>query len=307
METQTIDPTNASCDGGPGADDMTCPICLHAIDPMELAIVKGCFHEYCACCILKWAACKSGPDPAWCPQCKAPVNYLYLHRQLDGTLSDYPVEESVCLLKVASWFKEHVREADKGKLLSGFSAAEAGEETYDDDYDYDDDPEEEYYITGSGRARVVLGNRRLGQNGFMRSGRMYARPLPPVPAARNKANSSNKASSAPNHNSNNPNIRNSSSNKDNSNGNGAAAGGGSSSSSSSGSGSNGRGNSAGGGSGEAGPSASGAVPSSRGAANGSGAGPSSSTGGPNQQGRRAKRSQRRAAYDLAYDLDDDYY
>jgi hypothetical protein len=26
-------------------------------------------------------------------QCKAPFSYLYLHRQLDGTLSDYPVEE----------------------------------------------------------------------------------------------------------------------------------------------------------------------------------------------------------------------
>ncbi|KAF5831140.1 hypothetical protein DUNSADRAFT_13543 [Dunaliella salina] len=305
MDTQTLpnEPNYASCDGGPGADDLTCPICLHAIDPMELAIVKGCFHEYCACCILKWAACKSGPDPAWCPQCKAPVNYLYLHRQLDGTLSDYPVEESVCLLKVATWFKEHVREADKGKLLSGFSAAEAGDEAYDDDYDYDDDPEEEYYLTGSGRARVVLGNRRLGQNGFMRSGRMYARPVPPTPVSRNKANN-NKASSAANHNNSNP--PGSSSNNRNNNGDStsamAAPGGGGSSGNSRG------GNIAGGGSGGAEGSASGAAPNSRGAVanNNSGAGPSSSTGGAKQQGRRAKRSQRRAAYDLAYDLDDDY-
>jgi hypothetical protein len=32
-------------------------------------------------------------------QCKAPFSYMYLHKQLDGTLSDYPVEEvGVCLI-----------------------------------------------------------------------------------------------------------------------------------------------------------------------------------------------------------------
>ena len=43
-----------------------------------------------------WAVHK---EPAWCPQCKAPFSALLTHRKLDGSLSDFPVEESVCLLK----------------------------------------------------------------------------------------------------------------------------------------------------------------------------------------------------------------
>ena len=32
-----------------------------------------------------------------------------MHRQLDGTVTDYPCEESLCLLKRAEWFQEHLR------------------------------------------------------------------------------------------------------------------------------------------------------------------------------------------------------
>lgn len=49
-----------------------------------------------------------------CPQCKAPFHYLYVHRQLDGTVSDYPLEESVVLLKRASWFTEHLKVSGVG-------------------------------------------------------------------------------------------------------------------------------------------------------------------------------------------------
>ena len=52
-------------------------------------------------CILKWAAQR---DNCWCPQCKAPFQYLFTYRNLDGTLNDFPQEESVVLLKRAEWF-----------------------------------------------------------------------------------------------------------------------------------------------------------------------------------------------------------
>lgn len=45
----------------------------------------------------------------WCPQCKAPFTNLLTYRKLDGTLSDFPVEESVCLLKRAHWFEAHMK------------------------------------------------------------------------------------------------------------------------------------------------------------------------------------------------------
>ena len=52
-------------------------------------------------CILKWAVQR---DNCWCPQCKAPFQYLFTYRNLDGTLNDFPQEESVVLLKRAEWF-----------------------------------------------------------------------------------------------------------------------------------------------------------------------------------------------------------
>ncbi len=52
-------------------------------------------------CILKWAVQR---DNCWCPQCKAPFQYLFTYRNLDGSLNDFPQEESVVLLKRAEWF-----------------------------------------------------------------------------------------------------------------------------------------------------------------------------------------------------------
>ncbi|GLI58842.1 hypothetical protein VaNZ11_000607 [Volvox africanus] len=161
-----------------------CAICLSAIGFEDLAIVKGCEHEYCVNCILQWALCKDAP---WCPQCKTPFNYLYCYRLLDGAMSDVPVEESVCLLKRASWFVEYVKTLEKGKAISAAMAAEEvlpedwtdSYQDYDggeDDYDEDEQIEKYYFSSAAGRARVVLGNRRLGENGYMRAGRLYARP-----------------------------------------------------------------------------------------------------------------------------------
>jgi hypothetical protein len=48
-------------------------------------------------------------DPPACPQCKAKFSYLMTYRHLDGTFSDFPIEESVCLLKRAHWFEEQCK------------------------------------------------------------------------------------------------------------------------------------------------------------------------------------------------------
>ncbi|EFJ51756.1 hypothetical protein VOLCADRAFT_103400 [Volvox carteri f. nagariensis] len=186
FEDTALDKTsaNASANKGSKVDiSEVCAICLNTIELEDLAIIKGCEHEYCVNCILQWATCKEAP---WCPQCKKPFNYLYCHRLLDGTLSDMPVEESVCLMKRASWFVEYVKTMEKGKAISGSMAEEEIPAEWADPYQYYDDEEDEYdedeqiekyyFSSAAGRARVVLGNRRLGENGYMRAGRMYARP-----------------------------------------------------------------------------------------------------------------------------------
>lgn len=52
---------------------------------------------------------------------------------------------------------------------------------YYDEYDDDEEVENYYFSAAAGRARVVLGNRRHGPNGFISSGRMQARPAPTPP------------------------------------------------------------------------------------------------------------------------------
>ena len=48
-------------------------------------------------------------EQAGCPQCKAPFSTLFTYRSLDGTLHDFPQEESVCLLARAQWFAVHLK------------------------------------------------------------------------------------------------------------------------------------------------------------------------------------------------------
>ncbi|KAG1673172.1 hypothetical protein FOA52_015283 [Chlamydomonas sp. UWO 241] len=157
-------------------DSLTCAICLCAPAPVDLAVVKGCEHSYCVNCILHWASYKETP---LCPQCKVQFNYLYVHRQLDGTISDYAIEESIVLLQRATWFTQHMDVVDArrthGQRVSAYDA-EAYEE--EDEVDEDDELEDYYFSSAAGRARVVLGNRRFGENGFMRGGRLLGRPRP---------------------------------------------------------------------------------------------------------------------------------
>ncbi|KAH7427565.1 hypothetical protein KP509_10G049400 [Ceratopteris richardii] len=133
-----------------------CAICLNSIKVEDLAVMKGCEHAYCVTCILRWASYKKDP---WCPQCKVPFDCLYSYRTLDGKFEDYLVEESVCLLLRACWFKPLVvQEQDD-------------QQDYHDDYDL---YEESYHISN-----LRLGNRRWGDSGYIRAGRREARPVAP--------------------------------------------------------------------------------------------------------------------------------
>ncbi|KAL2510896.1 RING/U-box superfamily protein [Abeliophyllum distichum] len=136
-----------------------CAICLNKIVLEETALVKGCEHAYCVMCILRWATYKKEPT---CPQCKNPFKFLNIHRSLDGSIHDYMFEESVCLLLRASWFKP----------LIVVEREEADEEI--DDYYYEDEVED-LYLGSSSSLRI--GNRRWGDNGYVRAGRQEARPI----------------------------------------------------------------------------------------------------------------------------------
>lgn len=144
-----------------------------------MAMVKGCDHIYCAHCILHWALHKEHP---WCPQCKQPFTYLFTYRTLDGNLSDFPVEESVVLLKRAHWFTETLRPCARSSSLleESILADDTAWHDYADEYDLAEDEELEafYFSSAAGRARILLGNRRFGEGGFLSSGRRQARPLP---------------------------------------------------------------------------------------------------------------------------------
>jgi hypothetical protein len=159
---------------------MTCAICLEQSKLDEVALVKGCDHSYCVNCILRWA---SQREDAWCPKCKQPFQYLYTYRALDGTLHDFPMEESLVLLKRATWFQAHLKDAEKGKAAAEvpeiedpYAADWNDYSQYYDEYDDDDEVEQYYFSAAAGHLRVRLGNRPWGENGFVASGRMQARP-----------------------------------------------------------------------------------------------------------------------------------
>lgn len=152
---------------GFGSHGGICAICLDKIVLQETALVKGCEHAYCVTCILRWATYR---EKVTCPQCKHPFEFLNVHRSLDGSLQDYMFEESVCLLLRASWFKplsieEHVDHED---------AYEELEDYYQYEDDEDDDMDEAYY---GGSSSFRIGNRRWGDNGYVRAGRQEARPV----------------------------------------------------------------------------------------------------------------------------------
>ncbi|XP_024366387.1 uncharacterized protein [Physcomitrium patens] len=138
---------------GPSDPDI-CAICLDRIKLAETSQIKGCEHSYCVTCILRWALYQNN---TWCPQCRLPFTEMYVYRSLDGSLNDYLIEESVCLLLRASWFEG----------MPVFAQPEEPEDYYEDE-EFDD-----YYF----KSNVRIGNRRWGDNGYVRAGRREARPV----------------------------------------------------------------------------------------------------------------------------------
>ncbi|MED6177514.1 hypothetical protein PIB30_098835 [Stylosanthes scabra] len=135
-----------------------CAICLDNIPLQDTALVKGCEHAYCVTCILRWATYR---ERVTCPH-----------------IQDYMFEESVCLLLRASWFQplkveKHVEHEDAFDLVEEFYPYQYDYE-YDEEED-DDDLDEVYYGSSSS---LRIGNRRWGDNGYVRSGRLEARPVP---------------------------------------------------------------------------------------------------------------------------------
>lgn len=79
-------------------------------------------------------------------------------------------EESVCLLLRASWFKPLTVE-EQANAYSEIEDYDFFEEEY-----LEDDLDEVYYRSSSSSIRI--GNRRWGDNGYVRAGRQEARPMP---------------------------------------------------------------------------------------------------------------------------------
>ena len=184
----------------------------------DLASLPGCDHVYCVACILAWAVARTGDadparphPPAPCPQCKAPFTALITHRSLDGTLSDLPSREAVCLLARARWFAgphaasvaaaaahAAARPGPPSPPLSPrWTRGQAGggggsparppprrlwgaDDAAGSDGDAppsDSDDDAFYFSPAAGRARVILGNRRWGEHGYVAAGRLRARPV----------------------------------------------------------------------------------------------------------------------------------
>lgn len=182
--------------------DMTCAICLHNIDLPDMAMVKGCDHLYCACCILQWTLHKSEATCV-CPTCKRPFSYLLTYRALDGTLNDFPIEESVVLLRRSQWFEEWVRESENASCQWLLEEAKLADETaWQEDYDEDEYWEEDekmeafYFSSAAGKARIVLGNRRFGSGGYISGGRRLARPVQSTEASASGSSSAAASGSA---------------------------------------------------------------------------------------------------------------
>jgi hypothetical protein len=146
-------------------------------------------------CVLQWATCRSN---ATCPTCKAPINALLVHRDVDGALSDAPICLTVGFLARAPWYLEWVREQSQicdlhryplfrsvDMAADGRSPLEIAQEEWAEDamYQYyeeqceDEDELEEYYIHRASSSRPTFGNRPWGSDGYVSSGRRRAAPV----------------------------------------------------------------------------------------------------------------------------------
>ena len=154
----------------------------HSSPPLLLAV-----H-----CIVHWASLRE--DHALCPQCKVPFSEVISYRNLDGSLQDFPVQNPVCLMRRAGWFQSIAgQHAEDGRLPEpegswGDDFAEA--------FDEDEELEDYYFSSAAGRARIVFGNRRFGEGGYIASGRRQARAAAEA-APRKRVGKRGKATVAP--------------------------------------------------------------------------------------------------------------
>mmetsp|Transcript_20717 Transcript_20717/g.36967 ORF Transcript_20717/g.36967 Transcript_20717/m.36967 type:complete len:292 (-) Transcript_20717:299-1174(-) len=159
-------------------EDMQCAICLDTVPLAESAMIKGCDHLYCVGCILKWSLIKE--DKVTCPKCKSSFHSVYTYRSLDGTLNDFPQEESVVLLQRAVWFEESLGNF-KGKGVAPEPEFDIQDWLEEECFDEEEEIDDHYFMSSYGRrSRVAIGNRRWGSNGYIQAGRMAARPVEQV-------------------------------------------------------------------------------------------------------------------------------
>jgi hypothetical protein len=189
----------------------SCAICLNAPSLENSCFTVPCLHSFCAKCIVRWANFQEEEENAQrkkrglssthhnhhhgqtsfaakCPSCRVPFENLLCYRELDGSVHRLGGEldlreHPLCLLKRSKWLGlEETEEEMYGGRQSSFD--DSFEEEYGHGYHgmkssnksayYDIDDE---YFAKRGGARVVIGNRRFGANGFVASGRALARPI----------------------------------------------------------------------------------------------------------------------------------
>lgn len=208
---------NACCGEDAG---WTCAICLEEPAHTDRCAIVGCEHVYCgtraqssfkhvvlchadlmcspeldfdyfsSCavsCIVHWASTRS--EAARCPTCKNSFTLISLNKNLDGSLSQSPVEETVAMVSRSSWFKEWLAARERFKSGAVGTAQNAGprsayslmqEEWAEDELysyfeqEFDEDDAEDYYVGRSTGRRHAFGNRPFGSNGYMRAGRRLA-------------------------------------------------------------------------------------------------------------------------------------
>lgn len=104
------------------------------------------------------------------------------------SIEDFLFEESVCLLLRASWFIPLDVMVEQASYSYGYH-----HDDFDIPCDYDEDDDlDELYMHGSG---LRIGNRRWGDNGFVRSGRQEARPVKKHSGSGSSSSSSSGSSS----------------------------------------------------------------------------------------------------------------
>lgn len=149
---------------------------------------------------MDWCVTASPPDLSCeqdCPQCRRSVSSLWCYRLVDGSYSDYLVEQPVDVLVRAPWFRHSTRlrtaaQGDGGPLLGAFCpdgwteeeyhaqmrAFSQAEEAEADDLDedgYDDLDTEDRLLSSVRLGNRSLANRAFGAGGFVSSGRKAAK------------------------------------------------------------------------------------------------------------------------------------